>query len=145
MNWKPLIAGALLLAGSAYASAQSAAYLPPQNVLQLSSIGTVEVTQDLLSLSLTTSREGTDAQAVQSQLKAALDTGLAEARKNAAPGQMDVRTGAFGLYPRYARDGRINGWNGTAELVLEGRDFPRITQTASRIQTLTVAGVSFGL
>ena len=34
---------------------------PPQNVLQLSANGQVEVQQDLLTLSLTTSREGADA------------------------------------------------------------------------------------
>ena len=118
---------------------------PPQNVLQLSASGTVEVQQDLLSLSLTTTREGADANAVQAQLKGALDAALAEARKAAQPGQLDVRTGHFGLHPRYGRDGKITAWHGTAELVLEGRDFPRITQTAGRIHTMTVGNVSFGL
>ncbi len=121
------------------------AYPPPQNVLQLSANGTVEVQQDLLSMSMTTTREGADAAVVQNQLKAALETALTEARKAALPGQLDVRTGNFGLYPRYTRDGKISGWSGSAELVLEGRDFPRITQAAARIQTLTMGGVSFGL
>jgi predicted secreted protein len=118
---------------------------PPQNVLQLSAAGTVDVTQDLLVMSLTTSREGADAGTVQSQLKAALDAALTEARKSAQPGQLEVRTGNFGLYPRYAPLGKINGWQGTAELVLEGRDFSRITQTAGRIGTMTVGSVGFGL
>lgn len=140
-----LIAGGVLLAAAAVAPAQTPPYPPPQNVLQLSASGTLEVQQDLLSLSMSTTREGSDPQAVQSQLKTALDAALTEARKSAQAGQMDVRTGAFGIYPRYSRDGKISGWNGTAELVLEGRDFTRITQTAARIQTLTVAGASFGL
>jgi predicted secreted protein len=114
-------------------------------VLQLSASGSVEVQQDLLSLSLSTTREGTDANAVQGQLKAALDAALTEARKAALPGQLDVRTGNFSLHPRYTQGGRISGWNGTAELVLEGRDFGRITQTAAKIQTMTLGGVSFGL
>jgi predicted secreted protein len=118
---------------------------PPQNVLQLTASGTVEVQQDLLSLTLTTTREGADANAVQAQLKAALDAALTEARKAAQPGQVDVRTGSFGLYPRYEQGNKISGWRGTAELLLEGRDFPRITQTAARIQTMTLGGVSFGL
>jgi predicted secreted protein len=130
---------------AAPAFAQTVAYPPPQNVLQLSATGSVEVQQDLLSLSLTTTREGTDANAVQQQLKVALDAALAEARKAAQPGQLDVRTGNFSLYPRSTRDGKISGWNGTAELILEGRDFARITQTAGRIQTMTMGGVSFGL
>ena len=58
---------------------------------------------------------------------------------------MDVRTGNFSLYPRYGKDGRINGWQGSTELVLEGKDFPRITGTAGKIQTLSLGGVSFAL
>ncbi|MBA3773692.1 MAG: SIMPL domain-containing protein [Ramlibacter sp.] len=127
----------------AVATAQTPA--PPQNVLQLSASSTVEVQQDLLSLSLTTTREGNDPNTVQSQLKAALDAALAEARRSAQAGQLDVRTGNFGLYPRHGRDGKLSGWNGTAELVLEGRDFARITQTAGKIQTMTLGRVSFGL
>lgn len=136
------LAAALLLV---CAAAHSQVIAAAQNVLQLSASGTVEVQQDLLSLSLTAVREGADAAVVQGQLKQALDTALAEAKKAVQPGQLDVRTGTFGLYPRYGRDGRISGWNGTAELVLEGRDFPRITQTAAKIQTMTLGGVSFGL
>ncbi len=118
---------------------------PPQNVLQLSASGTVEVQQDLLSMTLSTTRDAPEAATVQNQLKAALDAALTEARKSAQPGQLDVRTGNFTLSPRYTREGKINGWQGSTELVLEGRDFPRITQTASRITTLTVGGVGFGL
>jgi predicted secreted protein len=134
-----------LLLAAAPVLAQPLSYAQPQNVLQLSATGTVEVQQDLLSLSMTTTRDGPDANAVQAQLKAALEAALAEARKAVQPGQLDVRTGHFGLYPRYTQGGKISGWNGTAELVLEGRDFPRITQTAGRITTMTLGGVSFGL
>jgi len=129
--------------GSAWA--QSPPYAPPQNVLQLSATGTVEVQQDLLSLNLTASRDGADANAVQGQLKMALDAALTEARRTALPGQLDVRTGNFALYPRYSQGGRFSAWQGTAELVLEGRDFARITQAAGRIQSMTLGGVSFGL
>ena len=118
---------------------------PLQNVAQLSASGTVEVQQDLLSISMNTTVSGADANTVQTQLKQALDTALAQAKQSAVPGQMDVRTGNFSLYPRYAKEGKINAWQGTAELVLEGRDFPRITGTAGKIQTLTLSNVSFAL
>ena len=134
-----------MLAAAGAAFSQNFAVPSPQNVLQLSATGTVEVQQDLLRMSLQTTREGTDAAAVQSQLKSALDAALAEARKSAQPGQLDVSTGNFNLSPRYTRDGKINGWQGSAELLLEGRDFPRITQTAGRIATLTVGSIGFGL
>lgn len=143
MNAKAMLVACALLTGATAVSAQTLA--PPQNVLQLQASGTVEVQQDLLMLNLTTAREGADPAVVQAQLKTALDAALAEARKSAQPGQLDVRTGNFALYPRHNREGRISGWTGTAELILEGRDFPRITQTAGRIQSMTMGGVNFGL
>ena len=117
----------------------------PQNVVTLAASGTVEAQQDLLSISMNTTKEGPDAATVQAQLKVALDAALTEAKKASQPGQLDVRTGNFSLYPRYARDGKVNGWQGTTELVLEGRDFARISTTAGKIQTLTLGNVSFGL
>ena len=143
MKTRTILAGCALAAAAAAAPAQTLP--PPQNVLQLQSSGTVEVQQDLLQMVLSTARDGTDPVAVQSQLRTALDAALTEARKSAQPGLMDVRTGNFAIYPRSNREGRITAWSGTAELVLEGRDFARITQAAARIQTMTLAGVSFGL
>ena len=140
-----IIATIVLLTGPGYVFSQQNPYPPLQNVVQLSAVGSVEVQQDLLSISMSTTRDGTDAALVQSQLKTAIDAALAEARKLALPGQLDVRTGNFSLYPRYGRDGRPIGWQGSAELVLEGRDFIRISGAAGKIQTLTVASVNFGL
>lgn len=137
---------AAMVLGTLTSLTASAQVIPaPQNVLQLSTTGTVEVQQDLLSLSLTTSRDGADANTVQAQLKTALDAALTEAKKSVQPGQLDVRTGQFSLHPRYNPLGKISGWQGTAELILEGRDFSRITQTAGRIQSMTLGHVSFGL
>lgn len=118
---------------------------PLKNVAQLSASGSVEVQQDLLSMSLVTSRDGPDASTVQSQLRQALDTALGQARQAALPDLMAVRTGNFSLYPRHGKDGKINGWQGSTELILEGKDFPRITGTAGKIQTLSLGGVGFAL
>jgi len=134
-----------VLAGAASLHAQTTAPVVPQNVAQLSASGSVETLQDLLSITLNTTREGPDAASVQSLLKPALDAALTEAKKAAAPGQLDVRTGNFSLYPRYGRDGKISSWQGSAELVLEGRDFARISATAGKIQTLTVGQAVFSL
>lgn len=124
---------------------QNLGSVPPHNVLQLSASAAIEVQQDLLSVTLMTTKDAPDAATVQAQLKAALDAALAEARRNAQADQFEVRTGNFSLAPRYTRDGKINGWQGSTEMLLEGRDFPRITQTAGRISTLTIGGVGFGL
>ena len=134
-----------LLTGASSLFAQQNFFPPPQNVIQLSAQGSVEVQQDLLSISMNTTRDGSDAAVVQNQLKTAIDAALAEARKAAQPGQLDVRSGNFSLYPRYGRDGKPLGWQGSAELILEGRDFARISGTAGKIQSLTVGSVNFGL
>lgn len=140
-----LVASAFALPLTGHAQAQPALVPAPENVLQLQASGSVEVQQDLLALTLAATREGADAGTVQTQLRTVLEAALAEAKRAAQPGQLDVRTGAFSVYPRHGRDGRINGWVGRAELVLEGRDFPRISQTAARLQGLTLAGVGFAL
>ena len=133
----------LVSAGAAFS--QNNAPAPLQNVVSLSASGAVEVTQDLLAITLNATRDGADAAVVQSQLKTVLDAALAEARKAAQPGQMDVRTGNFSLFPRYDKANKISGWQGTAELVLEGRDFPRIAATGGKIPNMTIANIGFGL
>jgi predicted secreted protein len=145
INTTKLIAACYLLVGATGVFSQTVTHEPLRNVAQLSASGSVEVQQDLLSISMNTTRDGTDAGTVQTQLKQALDSALAQAKQAAAPGQMDVRTGNFSLYPRYGKDGKINGWQGSTELVLEGKDFLRIASTAGKIQTLTLGSVGFAL
>jgi predicted secreted protein len=137
------IAVGALSAAAGMACAQT---LPePSNVLQLSSSGTVEVTQDLLVMTLAATREGSDAAAVQTQLQQVLDAALTAAKRQAQPGQLDVRTGSFGIYPRNNKDGKVTGWQGRAELVLQGRDFDRITRTAAQISGMPVSQTGFAL
>lgn len=148
MSTAKLIAACLISTGVSGLYAQTMKHEMLQNVAQLSASGTVEVQQDVLSIMMNTTVGGADASTVQTQLKQALDTALAQARQaqqGLAPGLLDVRTGNFSLYPRYGKDGKINGWQGSTELVLEGKDFARITSTAGKIQTLTLGNVSFTL
>src|SRR5207245_5364812 len=86
-----------------------------------------------------------DATVVQTELKQALDAALAEAKRVARLGQIDVRTGNFSLYPRYTNKGVISGWQGTSELTIEGRDMPGLGQLTGKISTMTIARVSYGL
>lgn len=133
--------GAGLIASSAQAAADA-----PRERLSLSASATAEVTRDLLGVSFSTTREGSDAAAVQAALKQALEAALTEARKVAKPGQVDVQTGGFALYPRHdPKTGKINGWQGSAELQVEGRDTAAIAQLTGRINTLTIARVGYSL
>lgn len=137
------VAGSLLALS---ATATLAAEPPvPSGVVALTASASVEVTRDLMAVTLSATREGTDASSVQSALKQALDAALLEARGAAKPGQIDVRTGNFSMNPRYSPKGLLNGWQGTAELVIEGRDLTGIGQLAGRIQSMTIARVAQGL
>ena len=128
---------------------------PPLNVVSLTASATVEVPKDLLTVTFSTAREGADATLVQSQLKQAVDAALAEVRKSVKPGQIDVQTGNFSLYPKYAppspkgsgagMPGGIVGWQGSAEVIVEGRDVAGIAQLTGRVQTMTIARVGFSL
>ena len=143
----PKLMGAIALTLSLpLASVQAQAQTPRRDALNLSVSANQEVTRDVLSLVFSTTKEGADAGAVQTALKQALDAALAEARKAAKPGQVEVQTGNFSLYPRYApKGGGINGWAGSAELLVEGKDATAIAQLSGRISTLSIARVGWGL
>lgn len=131
------------------ARAQAPASPPPlHNVVSLSATASAQVPQDWLTVVLATTRDGADPALLQAQLKQALDAALSEARRAAAgrePQALEVQTGGFSLSPRYGRDGRIGGWTGRAELLLQGRDTAAIAQLAGRISTLSVASTGFSL
>jgi predicted secreted protein len=118
---------------------------PPEGLLQLQASATAEVAHDVMSLVLGTTRDGADAAAVQTALRQALEAALAEARRIARPGQVEVRTGNFSLFPRHGTKGTITGWQGQTELIVEGKDMAAIAQLAGRIQTLTVSRVGYAL
>jgi predicted secreted protein len=117
-----------------------------RDALNLSATASQEVTRDVLGITFTSSKEGSDANQVQNALKQALDAALAEARKIAKPGLVELQTGNFSLYPRYApKTGVINGWQGTAELIVEGKDTAAIAQLTGRIATMSIARVGYSL
>jgi predicted secreted protein len=136
-----LIAATLALPAALFA----ADLPPPSGVVALTSSASAEVTKDVMTVTFSTTREGADANSVQAGLKQALDAALAEARKVAKPGQVDVQTGNFSLYPRYTNKGVLSGWQGSAELIVEGRDMPAISQLVGRISTLTIGRVGYSL
>jgi predicted secreted protein len=144
MTFHPRLAfvvAAILFAGGAFA----ADLPPPSGVVSLASSASADVAKDMMSVTLTTTREGQDANSVQSALKQALDAALAEARRVAKPGQLEVQTGNFSLYPRYSTKGVLSGWQGTTELIVEGRDMQAIGQLTGRISTLTISRVAYSL
>ncbi|WP_431265748.1 SIMPL domain-containing protein [Roseateles chitinivorans] len=99
-----ILARTLIAAGAvAVLPAMAQAQAARTDVLSLSASATTEVARDLLQLRFSTTREGKEAAAVQNELKQALDAALAEARKVAKPGQVDLQAGNLSVYPRYGQ------------------------------------------
>jgi predicted secreted protein len=148
---KTLARATLALAATLGAGGVGAQVQPPvSGVLSLTTTASVEVTKDVLGIVFSTTRDGADAQSVQSALKQALDAALAEAKKIAKPGQAEVQTGNFSLYPRYGNpkasgQPSIIGWQGTAELQVQGKDAAAIAQLAGRVSTMSIARVGYTL
>lgn len=142
---------ALLLLGitagaCVHAQQAPAASCPPMsNVAQLSADGSVDVQQDVMRMTLSTSKQGSNANQVQKQLKQALDAALQLANAQAKPEALNVKTGNFNIYPSSNRNGQITVWQGSAELVLSGTDMARISAVADKIRTLTIANISFDM
>lgn len=116
-----------------------------RNMVAFSSSATQEVAQDLMTVTLQAQKEGPQAAEVQAALKQQLEAALSEARVAARPDLMDVRTGGFSIHPRYNNQGRIIGWQGQAQLQLQGTDMGRIAQTAGRLNALNIVQVNYGL
>jgi predicted secreted protein len=118
----------------------------PEGVVSLNSSATVQVPNDWIVVQFNTSREGTDANAVQAALKDAVGAALAQARPVAKPdGHVEVQGGGFSLQPRFNVKGVVNGWTGTTSLRVQGRDMGTIAELAGRVQTMTVGSLDYSV
>ena len=148
MAWALMTALALPVASVQAQSASGAphaAHAPLNQVLHLTASAQTEVAQDWLVITLSVQKEGLQAPAVQKQLNAILSSALAVATPMAKPGALEVKTGDMNVSPRYGREGKMNGWVGSAQLVLQGRDVEQITTLAGRMPDLTVSQIDWRL
>lgn len=131
---------------SAGLTCQPSACAPaPRQVVSLAASATEELTQDLLVITLQADKEGSRAAEVQAGLKQLMDVALQEAKRVVQPPGLTVRTGSYAVQPRYNAQGKVNGWVGQAQLILEGTDTARIAQVAGKLNQLNVVNVSYGL
>lgn len=113
--------------------------------LHLSASAQTEVRQDWLVVTLHARHQAADAAVVQQRLQVLQDRALATIRPEVNAEQFQLQTGSFRVYPRYGRDGKIQHWEGVSELIVQGRDVPRITRVAANTRDWTVADMQFEL
>ena len=138
---------------SAAAQAAAAPAMPvlavqndPAGVVTLASSATIQVPNDWITVQFATSKEGTDANAVQAALKEALGAALAQARAVAkGDGHVEVQGGGFSLQPRFNAKGVVNGWTGATSLVVQGRDMGTIAELAGKVQSMTVGSLDYSV
>ena len=141
-----LVAALFTLPPHARADDRVIALPPAEGVVSLSSSATLDVPKDWMSVTFSTTRDGTDAAALQTAVRDALEAALAQARKVAkGEGHVEVQTGGFSLQPRFNARSAPIGWTGRAELVVQGRDMATIAELAGRISTLTIAHVEYAI
>jgi predicted secreted protein len=148
-----LLAASFALPLPAIAQAAAAPVVPvvvaqkdPEGVVSLNSSATIQVPNDWIAVQFSTSKEGTDANAVQAALKDALGAALAQARAVAKPdGHVEVQGGGFSLQPRFNNKGVVNGWTGTTSLVVQGRDMGTIAELAGKVQSMTVGSLDYSV
>lgn len=135
-----------------HAQSQAAVQMPhgtlqaaPHQVLHLSAAAQTEVTQDWLVMILSVQKEGMQGPAVQQQLNTVLTKALGVASPMAKPGVVEISTGDMNVSPRYGRDGKVSGWGGSAQLLLQGRDAVQIATLAGRLTELTVSQIEWRL
>lgn len=137
---------ALTLAGlSLGLQAQTASPAEPMQVVHLSASAYQQAKQDWLRVVVRTALDGTEPMAVQKQLKKVVDEALGQLRPQVQARQLEVFSGHFGIYPRHNDKGRVVGWQGQAELVIEGRDFARIAQAAGEVPRMAIESAQFSL
>ena len=133
---------ALALTSPLWAQAPAPA---PHNVVQLSASAQQEAVQDWLTVVLTHRAQAADAATVQRQLQTALDNALRHVRPRVKEGELEVSSGGVSVQPRHNREGQIVGWQGSAELLVQGRDIARIAATAGDTPGMALSQMHFSL
>lgn len=136
------LAGALALAAVAPLHAQG---VPEANVVHLSAQAEQRVPQDWITVTVAVRHQAPDAAAVQAHLRRVLDQALGLIRPRERAGRLEVASGGFHVQPRYRADGQISGWQGSAELLLQGRDIAGVAGLAAELPGMAVTGLQMSL
>ena len=111
--------------------------------LRLEAQAVREVTDDMVTATLFLERDGPQPAPLQSGVNAVLQTALADLK---ADPLLQVRSGGYSTRPRYARDGRIDGWKVRADVVVESADAAAVSRAVTQVAgRLSVGGIGFRL
>ena len=134
----PGVASAQMPAQSAQAPAR-----PELPQLSLEAAASSDVAQDKVEVTLAKEIEGADQAQLSDQLNKVLASTLATAKRNT---KVESRSGNYRVWANTDRNGKITGWRGRAELVLESKDFVAASTLAGELsQAMAVSNINFSL
>ena len=137
-----LLAPGVAAAQTPSQSAQAAAR-PELPQLSLEAAASSDVAQDKVEITLAKEIEGADQAQLSDQLNKVLASTLATAKRNT---KVESRSGSYRVWANTDRNGKITGWRGRAELVLESKDFVAASTLAGELsQAMAVANINFSL
>lgn len=132
---------AALLALAAVLPVHAEDQAAPARRVHLSAQAEQRLPHDWVAVTLAVRHQGDEAAAVQAHLQRVLQRALEPLRARQRPGELEVASGAIQVQPRYGREGQVVGWQGSAELLVQGRDVGAITALAAQAPGMAVAGL----
>lgn len=114
-----------------------------QPELSLQAQAVSEVLQDTVTLTLAAEVDGADQASVGKKLTAALNESMAQVKDDK---EVKARNGAYRIWANTNRDGKVTGWRGRVELLLESKNFEAASALASKVSArMPIAGIGFSL
>ena len=105
--------------------------LPTQSpIATLSASATSQVEQDMVRITLSTQVDDVSREKVSASLDRVLESVLKQAR---AEGRVKASSGNYRVWPVHADDGKIKGWQGRADILIESSDFSVASALAGQL------------
>jgi predicted secreted protein len=98
--------------------------------MTLQATASAEIPLDTVRITLAAETQAADQAAASKALAAALAAAAKEAQGAAG---ITSHTGNYGIWPSHDQAGKINGWHGRGEIVLESKDFAAASALATRM------------
>lgn len=111
--------------------------------MTLQATASAEVPLDTVRITLAAETEAADQATASKELATALAAAVKEAQGAAG---ITSHTGNYGIWPSRDQAGKINGWHGRGEIVLQSKDFAAASALATRMNgTVAISNIVFVL
>ncbi len=115
----------------------------PYPTLSLNAAARSEVAQDEVRVTMAHELEAADAASVSAKLNEVLKTTLADAKSAT---DVQAHNGSYQVWPSTDEKGKITGWRGRAEIVLQSKNFDAVSALTGKLgQRMSVTDINFSL